>query len=144
MISTGTTPFSLSAGSNFSLILRSIYRRPPASLLALARRRAEAAPSAHALTESFPFFRRHVFPALPHATAKFGALPPVPAKIAEENPAQHQNPQRLPERDLAPAKQPRQQPIPQLQHHFATDKDKQHHRHNRQRTQVKPFLVHIR
>src|SRR5216684_8244105 len=54
--------------------------------LALARRRAEAATSAHALPEFFALLGRHVLPPLCHATAKVGAVEPAATKTAEEDP----------------------------------------------------------
>src|SRR5437899_4309345 len=110
--------------------------------LALAGGWAEAATSAHALPESFPLLRGHVLPALGHAlshalghaTAETGATGTVESKSTEENPAQRQDPQRLPEGNLAPAEDRRQQPIPQLQHYFAADGDKQQEPQNRQRS----------
>src|SRR5713226_41099 len=112
-------------------------------LLALAGGWAEAPTFAHALAESFPLLRSHVLTALGHAlgyaTADIGATRTVPSKSAEEDPAQHQNPKRLPEGDLAPAEERRQQPIPQLQHYFAADGDKQQDPQNRQRSNQNQF-----
>src|SRR5712691_6447732 len=102
--------------------------------LVLARRCTEAEAFAHALPESFPLFRRHVLAALFHATAEIRATGTVRSKAAEEDAAQHQDPKRLPEGDLAPAEERRQQPIPQLQHDFATDGDKDEDPENRQRS----------
>src|SRR3989442_13895163 len=74
---------------------------------------AEAATFSHALPESLPLLRGHVL----------GARETVATKSAEENPAQRQNSKGLPEGNLAPAEERRQQPIPQLQHYFAADRD---------------------
>src|SRR6266478_2966370 len=92
--------------------------------LVLARRCTEAPTFAHALPESFPLFRGHVLAALFHTMAETGVTGTVASKSAEEDSAQRQNSNCLPERDLAPAEELRQQPIPQLQHYFATDDDK--------------------
>src|SRR6266566_8053026 len=111
--------------------------------LVLAGGWAEAATSAHALPESFPLLRGHVLPALGHATAEVGAMETVASKSAEEDTAQRQNSNRLPEGDLAPAEERRQQPIPQLQHYFAADGDKNQNPQNRQRSQENPSPSHV-
>src|SRR5439155_4822713 len=111
--------------------------------LAFAGGWAEAATCAHALPESFPLLRGHMLPALGHATAEFGATGTVESQSAEENPAQCQNSNRLPEGNLAPAEERGQEPIPQLQHYYSADGDKQQYRQNRQRTQENPFPSHL-
>src|SRR6266478_30342 len=93
-------------------------------LLALAGGWAEAPTFAHALPESFPLFRGHVLAALFNTMAETGVTGTVASKSAEEDSAERQNSNSLPERDLAPTEELRQQPIPQLQHYFATDDDK--------------------
>src|SRR5713226_7219363 len=110
--------------------------------LALAGGRAEAPAFTHALPEPFALLRGHVRAALGHAlghalfyaTAKMGATGTVPSKSADEDPAQQQESQRLPEGNLAPAEERRQQPVPQVQHYFAADDDKEQHPQNRQRS----------
>src|SRR2546422_936074 len=110
--------------------------------LALAGGWAKAATCAPALPRSFPLLRGHLLPtlghavrhALFHATADTGATGTVPAKSADEDPAKQQESQRLPEGDLAPTEERRQQPVPQVQHYFAADGDKEQHPQNRQRT----------
>src|SRR6266852_7274946 len=107
--------------------------------LVLARRCTEAEAFAHALPESFPLFRGHVLAALFHATAEIGATGTVRSPSAEKDSAQHQDPKRLPEGDQAPAEERRQQPIPQMQHYFAADGDKQQDPQNRQRSNQNQF-----
>src|ERR1700680_1944669 len=92
--------------------------------LALASGWAEAATSTHALPESFALLSGHVLPALGHAPAGFRAMETSASKSAEEDPAERQNYKRWQESNLAPAEERRQQPIPQLQHHFAAEGDK--------------------
>src|SRR6266542_2208625 len=99
-------------------------------LLALGGGCADKTAYAHALPELFPLRRGHVVPALGHATTELGAIATVASKSAEEDPAQRQHSKRLPEGNLAPAEERRQQPIPQLPHDFAADRDKQQHRQN--------------
>jgi Nickel-dependent hydrogenase len=111
--------------------------------LVLASGWGEAEAFAHALPESFPLFRRHMLAALFHATAETRATGVVRSQAAEEDTAQQQKSKRLPKSDLAPAEQRRQQPIPQVQHDFAADEGKEHHRHDRQRSNKKPFLSHV-
>src|SRR5207245_5345472 len=113
------------------------------SPLALAGGLAEAATGAHALPESFPLLWGDALTALGHATAEVRAAGTVESQSPEEDPAQRQNSNRLPESNLAPAEERRQQPIPQLQHHFAADGDKQQHRQNCQRSQKNPSPSHL-
>src|SRR6202162_1219729 len=112
--------------------------------LALAGGWGEAAPPAYPLPKAFPLLRGHVLPAvrhsIGHSTAKIGAIGTVASKSAEEDPAQRQNSKRLPEGNLTPSEERRQQPIPQLQHYFAAEGNKQQHR---QRSQDNPFLSHF-
>jgi hypothetical protein len=92
--------------------------------LVLASGRAEAEAFAHALPESFSFFRRPVPAALSHAMSEIGAAGTVPSDSAEEYPAQGQKSKRLPEGEQAPAEERRQQPIPQVHHDFTADEGK--------------------
>src|SRR6266481_3259242 len=109
-------------------------------LLTLGGGWAEAPTCANALPESFPLFRGQVLTALFRATAKIGATGTVPSMAAEQDPAQRQNSKRLPEGDLAPAEQRRQQPIPEFQHDFAAEGNKQHDPQNCQRSNENHFL----
>src|SRR5712692_4842988 len=99
--------------------------------LALAGGWAEAPAFTHALAEAFALLRGHVRAALGHAighaTADTGATGTVPSKSAEEDPAQQQESQRLPEGNRAPTEERRQEPVPQVQHYFAADGDKEQH-----------------
>ena len=101
--------------------------------LVLAGGLAEAATFSHALPQSFPLLAGHVS----------GARETVASKSAEENPAQRQNSKGLPEGNLAPAEDRRQQPIPQFQHYFAADGDKQQEPADRQRSQENPSPSHL-
>src|SRR5271157_197635 len=126
---------------------KQVCRTLPAEMaslrLVLAGGRAEAEAFAHALPESFPLFGRHVLATLFHAAAETGATGTVPSQSAEEDPAQRQQSQRLPKGDLAPAEERRQQPIPEVQHYFAADEDKEQQRQDRQRSNENPFLSHV-
>lgn len=70
---------------------------------AFAGRWPEAATSPHALPESLPLLRSHLFPALGPATSESAAIGARAAKSAEQNPAQDQDSERLPEGNLAQA-----------------------------------------
>jgi hypothetical protein len=62
------------------------------------------------------------------------------AKASEQNPAESQQSDSLPERNLPPSEQRRQQPVPQMQHHFAANRDENH---DHQWGQKNPFLSHV-
>src|SRR5947209_159582 len=109
-------------------------------LLALARGCAEAPTRARALPKPFPLFRGHVSATLFHATTHIGASGTAPSQSAKEDSAQRQDSKRLPEGNLAPAEERRQQPIPQVLHYFAANKDKERHPQNCQRRHPNQFL----
>ena len=101
--------------------------------LGLGSRGADAEMFEHALAEAFALFRGHAAAAVVHAITETVAAGTVPAESAEEDAAEREEAHGLPKGDLAPAEERRQEPVPEVQHDFAADKNKQQHAQNRQR-----------
>jgi hypothetical protein len=81
-----------------------------------------------------------------HAPPKIGAAMaayPMPTKSTKQNSAESQYSQRLPKSNLAPAKKRRQQPVPKVQHHFATDEGEKHNPNHCRRCYEIPFSSHL-
>jgi hypothetical protein len=64
-------------------------------------------------------------------------------QASEQNPAESQQSDSLPEGNLPPSEQRRQQPIPQMQHHFAANPREHHHPKDRQWSYPNQSLSHI-
>jgi hypothetical protein len=101
--------------------------------LAFAGGWAEAATSAPALPQAFPFLGRHAFPplihSLLHAAAHIGTRP-AKTMCAKKDAAQRQNSNSLPEGNLMPAEQHWQQPVPKAHYDLAADEDKKRYSQN--------------
>src|SRR5664279_4698914 len=107
------------------------------------RSRTEAEPFAHALPELFPLFRGPGVATIFHAAPETGVARAAQSESTEKNAAQRQKAKRLPEGNLAPAEERRKQPIPEVQHQFAADKEEQEYSKNRQRSNEDKFPFHV-
>jgi hypothetical protein len=65
-------------------------------------------------------------------------------EASEQNPAESQQSDSLPEGDLPPSEQRRQQPIPQMHHYFAANRNESHHRQDRKWGYPNQFPSHSR
>src|SRR5579862_8408656 len=109
------------------------------SLLSTA---SDPIPLIHRFAKLLSLFWRHTPAASTEAAAARAARSAV-AESSEQDSAQGQQPQSLPEAKRSPAKQRRQQPIPQVHHHFAADKEKQRDSNNCERNDPVPFSSHV-
>jgi hypothetical protein len=135
LLATASTP------SNVGIVHIALAAVAASLPMALAGGWVESEPLADSLPESFSIFRTHALGhSLRNAATTIRTRHAVPSKSPKKNPAERQNSDRLPEGDLTPAKERRQQPIPQAQHYFASDADKEHHPKDRQRSDEKQFL----